>query len=45
MPGDIRFIDRFGLLSSLIEKEIIYFKEKEICSNGHGCDCDRLHKV
>jgi len=37
MPGDIRFIDRFGLLSSLIEKEI--------CSNEHGCDCDRLHKV
>ena len=22
-----------------------YIKEKEICINGYGCDCDSLHKV
>ena len=32
-------------MSSLREQEIIYIKEKEICSNGYGCDCDSLHKV
>jgi intergrase/recombinase len=45
MPGEIGFIARFGLLSGLREQEIIYIKEKEICSNGYGCDCDSLHKV
>jgi hypothetical protein len=45
MPGEIGFIARFGLLSGLREQEIIYIKEKEICSNGYGCDCDRLHQV
>jgi intergrase/recombinase len=45
MSGEIGFIARFGLLSGLREQEIIYIKEKEICSNGYGCDCDRLHKV
>jgi intergrase/recombinase len=45
MPGDIGFIARFGLLCGLREQEIIYIKEKEICSNGYGCDCDNLHKV
>jgi intergrase/recombinase len=45
MHGEIGFIARFGLLSGLREQEIIYIKEKEICSNGYGCDCDSLHKV
>ena len=45
MPGDIGFIAQFGLLSGLREQEIIYIKEKEICSNGYGCDCASLHKV
>jgi len=45
MPGEIGFIARIGLLSGLREQEIIYIKEKEICRNGYGCDCDRLHKV
>jgi intergrase/recombinase len=45
MPGEIGFIARFGLLAGLREQEIIYIKEKEICSNGYGCDCDSLHKV
>jgi intergrase/recombinase len=45
MLGEIGFIAKFGLLSGLREQEIIYIKEKEICSNGYGCDCDSLHKV
>jgi len=45
MPGEIGFIARIGLLSGLREQEIIYIKEKKICDNGYGCDCERLHKV
>ncbi len=45
MHGDIGFIAQFGLLSGLIEQEIIYIKEKKISNNGYGCDCDSLHKV
>ena len=30
-------------MSGLREQEIIYIKEKEICCNGYGCDCDSLH--
>jgi hypothetical protein len=44
-PGEIGFIAKFGLLSGLREQEIIYIKEKEICNNGYGCDCDSLHIV
>ena len=32
----VAFYVRFGLLSGLREQEIIYIKEKEICSNGYG---------
>jgi hypothetical protein len=42
---DISFTTCFGLLSNLREKEIIYIKEREICSNGYACDCNILHKV
>ena len=45
MPGEIGFIARFGLLCGLREREIIYIQDKEICNNGYGCDCDRLHQV
>ena len=45
MHGESVFIARFGLLSGLREQKIIYIKEKEICSNGYGCDCDILHQV
>ena len=45
MPGEIGFIARFGLLCCIREQEIIYIKEKEICNNGYGCDCDSLHQV
>jgi hypothetical protein len=30
MPGEIGFIDRFGLLSDLREQEIIYIKERDL---------------
>ena len=45
MSGEIGVIAKFGLLCGLREQEIIYIKEKEICKNGYGCDCDSLHKV
>jgi hypothetical protein len=45
MPGEIGFIARFSLLCVLREREIIYIQDKEICSNGYGCNCDSLHKV
>ncbi|MDF2737254.1 MAG: hypothetical protein K0S93_1111 [Nitrososphaeraceae archaeon] len=45
MLGEKGFIAQFGLLSGLREQEIIYIKEKEICNNGYGCDCDSLHTV
>jgi len=45
MLGEIGFIARFRLLSGLREQKIIYIKEKEICNNGYGGDCDSLHTV
>jgi hypothetical protein len=45
MLGEIGFITRFGLLSTLREQEIIYIKEKEICNNNYGRNCDSLYKV
>lgn len=45
MPGDIGFIARLGLLSGLREQELVYIKEKAICNDGYGCDCDKLHLV
>ncbi|HEX5978873.1 MAG TPA: hypothetical protein VFY68_16435, partial [Nitrososphaeraceae archaeon] len=45
MPGEIGFNARLGLLSGLREQELIYIKEKAICDDGYGCDCDKLHLV
>ena len=45
MPGEIGFIARLGLLSGLREQELIYIKEKAVCSDGYGCDCEKLHVV
>lgn len=45
MPGDIGFIARLGLLSGLREQELVYIKEKAICNDGYGCDCEKLHLV
>jgi intergrase/recombinase len=45
LPGEIGFIARLGLLSGLREQELIYIKEREVCNNGYGCDCEKLHLV
>lgn len=45
LPGEIGFIARLGLLSGLREQELIYIKQKEVCNNGYGCDCEKLHLV
>lgn len=45
IPGDIGFTVRLGLLSGLREQELIYIKNREVCNNGYGCDCDKLHIV
>ena len=45
LPGEIGFIARLGLLSGLREQELIYIKEKQVCNDGYGCDCEKLHLV
>ena len=45
IPGEIGFTIKIGLLSGLREQELIYIKEREVCNNGYGCDCDKLHIV
>jgi intergrase/recombinase len=45
LPGEIGFIARLGLLSGLREQELIYIKERGVCNNGYGCDCEKLHLV
>jgi hypothetical protein len=39
------FTARLGLLSGLREQELMYIKEKNVCNQGYGCDCDNLHLV
>jgi hypothetical protein len=43
IPGDIGFTCRLGLFSGLREGEIIYIKQKQICLQSFGCQCDNLH--
>jgi hypothetical protein len=45
IPGEIGFTARLGLLSGLREQELVYIKEKDVCVQGYGCDCDKLHLV
>jgi intergrase/recombinase len=45
LAGEIGFIAKLGLLSGLRQQELIYIKEKPICYNGYGCDCEKLHAV
>jgi hypothetical protein len=45
VPGELGFTIRIGLLSGLREQEIIYIKEKPVCDDGYGCDCEKLHIV
>jgi len=43
IPGEIGFTCRLGLFSGLREGEIIYIKQKQICLQSFGCQCDNLH--
>ena len=45
IPGELGFTIRIGLLTGLREQEIIYIKDKPICNDGYGCDCEKLHIV
>ena len=45
IPGEIGFTARLGLLSGLREQELVYIKERDVCNQGYGCDCDKLHLV
>jgi hypothetical protein len=36
---------RLGLVTGLREQALMYIKEKALCSDGHGCDCEKLHLV
>ena len=31
--------------SSQCKQELLYMKEKPICNDGHGCNCENLHLV
>ncbi|MGC1135176.1 MAG: integrase [Nitrososphaeraceae archaeon] len=45
IPGEIGFTVRVGLFSGLRKQELIYIKVRDVCANGYGCDCDKLHIV
>ena len=45
IPGEIGYTCRLGLFCGLREQEIFYIKEKSICYQAYGCDCDKLHVV
>jgi intergrase/recombinase len=45
IPGEIGYTCRLGLFCGLREQEIFYIKEKSICNQAYGCDCDKLHVV
>jgi hypothetical protein len=45
LPGEIGFISRVGLVTGLREQELLYIKEKSVCADGYGCDCEELHLV
>jgi hypothetical protein len=45
IPGDIGYTCKLGLLCGLRELEILYIREKPICVQAYGSDCERLHVV
>jgi hypothetical protein len=45
LPREIGFISRLALVTGLREQELLYIKEKQVCVNGYGCDCQELHLV
>jgi hypothetical protein len=42
LPGEIGFTSRLAFVTGLREQELLYIKEKPVCSDGHG-DCQKLH--
>ena len=42
LPGEIGFTSRLGLVTGLREQELLYIKEKPVCNDGHGYDCENL---
>ena len=32
-------------MTGLREQELLYIKEKQVCTDGYGCDCEELHLV
>jgi hypothetical protein len=42
---DLGFIIKFGLLSGLCEREIIYVHDTAICERRDGCQCNRLDVI
>ena len=45
ISGEIGFTCRLGLFCGLREQEILYIREKPICIQAYGCDCEKLHVV
>ena len=45
MSGEIGYNCRLGLFCGLREQEIFYIKEKPICYQAYGCNCEKLHVV
>jgi hypothetical protein len=43
--GEIGYTCRLGLFCGLREQEIFYIKEKPLCYQTYGCNCDKLHFV
>jgi len=32
-------------VTGLREQELLYIKERQVCADGYGCDCEELHLV
>ena len=45
LTGEIGFVTKMGLMTGLRERELIYIKDKPVCTIGYGCDCENLHVV
>ena len=45
ISGDIGYTCKLGLLCGLREQEILYIREKPVCDQSYGCDCEKLHVV
>jgi hypothetical protein len=45
IPCEIGYTCKLGLLCGLREQEILYIREKPVCDQAYGCDCENLHVV